>query len=218
MYAPSIQLSVTLDHVLTCFLSMSYDLHGTWDQGNKWTGPYLNAHTNLTEIKDALDLLWRNQINPDKVTLGTAFYGRGFTARNSGCLKPGCVYSSGAKRQKCSNEISVLLNSEIVDIMSSKGRKPTLDKEAAVKILTFDDDQWVAYDDEDTLQMKADFARSQCLGGLMVWAVSHDTSDGRYSRALGTASGRKYVSALASRVEDPVGVLIVQQAFVAHTD
>jgi chitinase len=99
---------------------------------------------------------------------------------------------------------SVLLNSEIVDIISSKGRQPTLDKEATVKILTFDNDQWVAYDDEDTLQMKADFARSQCLGGLMVWAVSHDTSDGKFSRALGRASGRKYVSALANTVDGPV--------------
>ena len=32
------------------FNIMSYDLHGTWDQGNAWTGAYLNAHSNLAEI------------------------------------------------------------------------------------------------------------------------------------------------------------------------
>ena len=36
---------------------MTYDFHGVWDKPNKWVGPYLNAHTNLTEISDALDLL-----------------------------------------------------------------------------------------------------------------------------------------------------------------
>jgi GH18 family chitinase len=44
------------------FFNMSYDLHGAWDKDNKWLGPYLNAHTNLTETGTALDLLWRNKI------------------------------------------------------------------------------------------------------------------------------------------------------------
>ena len=42
-------------------------------QGNKWTGEFLDAHTNLTEIQNAMDLLWRNNISGDKVNLGTAF-------------------------------------------------------------------------------------------------------------------------------------------------
>ncbi|EOD44207.1 putative class v protein [Neofusicoccum parvum UCRNP2] len=146
------------------FNMMTYDMHGTWDKGNKWTGAFLNAHTNLTEIEQSMDLLWRNDISPDKVVLGMAFYGRAFTATSPSCLKPGCTFESGAERRPCSNEISVILNSEIVDIMNDKGVKPTLDKDAAVKILTFDDNQWVAYDDADTFQMKADFAR-KCPSG-----------------------------------------------------
>jgi GH18 family chitinase len=39
------------------FNIMSYDLHGTWDRGNKWTGAFLGAHTNMTEVQDAMDLL-----------------------------------------------------------------------------------------------------------------------------------------------------------------
>src|SRR5438309_1707217 len=89
---------------LTGVTSMSYDLHGTWDKTNKWVGPYLNAHSNLTEIKDAMNLLWRNDINPNKVVLGTGFYGRAFTATSPNCLTPGCTYESGAPRQPCSNE------------------------------------------------------------------------------------------------------------------
>lgn len=173
---------------------MSYDLHGTWDKGNAWVGPYLNAHTNLTEIEQAMDLLWRNNIDPDKVVLGTGFYGRAFTATSPNCLAPGCTYESGAPRQPCSNEVSVMIQSEIVDVMSRTGRTPILDKEAAVKILTFDSNQWVAYDDEETFKMKADFAREQCMSGIMVWAVSQDVADGKYSLAIAKAAGRKYTS------------------------
>ena len=38
--------------------------------------------------------------------------------------------------------------------------------------------------------MKADFALDKCLGGVMVWAISHDTKDGKYSEALGEAVPR----------------------------
>ncbi|KAH7119486.1 putative class V chitinase [Dactylonectria estremocensis] len=185
---------VNLEKHVDFFNIMSYDLHGTWDKGNQWVGPYLNAHTNLTEIKQAMDLLWRNDIDPDKVVLGTGFYGRAFTATSPDCLAPGCTYESGAPRQRCSNEISVMIQSEIVDVMERTGNKPVLNKEAAVKILTFDTNQWVAFDDEDTLQMKADFAREQCMSGIMVWAVSQDVSDGTYSKAIGKAAARKFTS------------------------
>lgn len=37
-------------------------------------------------------------------------------------------------------------------------------------------DQWVGYDDSETLKMKMDFANKHCLGGTMVWAVDLDTT------------------------------------------
>ncbi|EGX89977.1 class V chitinase, putative [Cordyceps militaris CM01] len=194
---------VKLEKDVDFFNIMSYDLHGTWDKGNQWVGPYLNAHTNLTEIKQAMDLLWRNDIDPDKVVLGTGFYGRAFTATSPNCLAPGCTYESGAPRQPCSNEISVMIQSEIVDVMKRTGNKPTLDKEAAVKILTFDTNQWVAYDDEDTFKLKANFAREQCMSGIMVWAVSADVSDGKYSKAIGSAAARKFTSLPGKFFEQP---------------
>jgi chitinase len=164
---------------------MTYDFHGVWDKPNKWVGPHLNAHTNLTEITDAMDLLWRNDIPMDKVSLALAFYGRGFTATSPSCLSPGCTFESGSDARSCSREISVVLNSEIDEIISSRGITPTLNQAAAVKILIYDNNQWLAYDDEQTLSMKANFARSQCMGGVMVWAISHDTHDAKYSFALG---------------------------------
>ncbi|KAH2731791.1 hypothetical protein KXW10_003000, partial [Aspergillus fumigatus] len=149
---------------------MTYDLHGTWDKGNKWLGEYLLSHTNLTEITNALDLLWRNDIDSEKVVLGLAFYARAFTASNPGCLEPGCLFDSGANAGKCSHEVGILLNSEIMEIMEDGGLESKLDEDAAVKILTYDTNQWLTYDDGETFKLKTDFARSQCLGGVMVWA------------------------------------------------
>jgi chitinase len=49
---------------------------GVWDSNVTSIGSYAYAHTNLTEINSALELLWRNNINPQRVNLGLGFYGR----------------------------------------------------------------------------------------------------------------------------------------------
>lgn len=63
--------------------------------------------------------------------------------------------------------LSILLSSKIDEIVAEKGLQPVLYKDAAVKVVIWDD-QWLAYDDEETLGIKADFAPSLCLGGVMV--------------------------------------------------
>lgn len=174
---------VNLEKSVDFFNIMTYDLHGAWDRGNKWVGPYLNAHTNLTEIQDAMDLLWRNNIDSKKVVMGTGFYGRAFTATSTSCLEPGCTFESAGNKGVCSRENGILLNSEIMDLINTENLTPQLYKEAAVKVIHWDN-QWVAYDDEETLETKVEFALGQNLGGIMVWAVSHDMPNGRFSNSF----------------------------------
>jgi chitinase len=125
----------------------------------------------LTEITTSLDLLWRNQINPSKVNLGLAFYARTFTMSDPSCSAPGCLFESAGDAGLCTNSIGTLSNAEIADRIAENNLTPTHYTDAAVKVITWGD-QWVAYDDKDTYQQKADFARSECLGGVMVWALS----------------------------------------------
>jgi hypothetical protein len=181
---------VELSKHVEFFNIMSYDMHGGWDQGNKWTGSFLNAHTNLTEIANALDLVWRNNIDPEKVVLGVAFYSRVFTLKDINCKEPGCQFSSVGQAGPCSQEAGILMNSELDEIRHKFQASPQLSKTEAVQVMTWNN-QWTAYDDEHTLKMRADFARGQCLGGLMVWAISHDLKNAKYSKALASAAGRK---------------------------
>lgn len=118
------------------FNIMTYDLHGTWDKGNKWTGEFLNAHTNLTEIQNSLDLSWRNDIPSNQVVLGIEFYGRAYTIADPACHTPGCLFASGAEAGECSHEVGILMNSEIDEVIAEKNPKVTLDKDAAVKMIT----------------------------------------------------------------------------------
>ncbi|KAJ6632582.1 glycoside hydrolase superfamily, partial [Mycena sp. CBHHK59/15] len=156
---------------------MTYDLHGTWDQIDVWIGPYLLAHTNITEMEQTLDLMWRQNIPSDRVVLGIGFYGRSFTVSDPHCTTPGytCTFSGGGNPGLCTQSSGTLSYSEIMDIIASKNLKGTLDPVSGAKYVTWDTNQWVSYDDPETFEIKLNFADKNCLGGVMIWSADQDT-------------------------------------------
>ncbi|GKT48622.1 chitotriosidase-1 [Colletotrichum spaethianum] len=155
---------------------MSYDLHGIWDSTNP-IGSHIFAHSNLTEIEEALNLLWRNDVPAKKLNLGLGFYGRSFTLVDPLCTSPGCGFRGGANKGPCSDNSGTLTYREIQQIIKDKKLTPHHDKKAGVKWINWDQDQWVSYDDADTFKQKIDFANDQGLSGLLIWAIDQDTQD-----------------------------------------
>lgn len=196
---------VRLEEHVDWFNLMTYDMHGAWDIDNKWTGPWANSHTNLTEIQFGLDLLWRNDISPSKVTMGMSYYARTFTLTDPGCNKPGCRVSSPGEAGKCSGTAGVLLHPEIQEIISKNNLKPVLNREAAVKTISWGN-QWTSFDDAATWRLKANKLRGQCITGFMVWAISQDDEFGTNAQALASVLGRKKLEfpnfAIRAKVED----------------
>lgn len=83
------------------------------------------------------------------------------------CLSAGCpfVKGTGANAGECTGTPGVLSAAEINKIIKTKTVTTTKDTVAAVMIATWDSNQWVSYDNADTLKTKVDFANSRCLGG-----------------------------------------------------
>ncbi|KAJ4319636.1 hypothetical protein N0V84_006272 [Fusarium piperis] len=154
---------------------MSYDLHGIWDAENP-IGSQVLAHTNLTEIDLALDLFWRNKVDPSKINMGIGFYGRSFQLADPSCHKPGCLFLGGAKPGPCTDNPGTLSYFEIMDIIKKYNLTPYWDKKDAVKYVTWGGDQWVSYDDKDTIAQKIEFANALGLGGLLIWAIDLDNT------------------------------------------
>lgn len=169
---------VNLEKHVDFFNFMSYDVYGTWDAVIDEIGPYVYAHSNLTVIDLGLQLLWHNNINPANVNFGIGFYGRGYTLSNPSCQSTGCEFSAGNNAGSCTGTEGILSYAEIVSMLNddSNGAQVTLDSTETVKIATWNGNQWIGYDDTETLKMKMDYANTHCLGGTMVWAVDLDTS------------------------------------------
>lgn len=184
---------------------MSYDIHGVWDLGNKHTGPYVKPHTNWTEIDQGLDLLWRAGVQPGKVNIGLGWYGRSFTLASPSCNVPNgvCLFTQGGNPGECTKSAGTLTNAEINRIMAKGGVTKGFDKTAAVKWMSYNTDQWVSYDDGETIQLKLSKANSRCLGGKMVWAVDQDDGDGSSTNDLmGIGTGNGVDPAKAQKVKD----------------
>lgn len=167
---------VDMEPYVDWFNLMAYDLHGTWDSTDVWEGPYIRPHTNLTEISEALDLLWRAGVTPGKIVLGEGWYGRSFTLADPSCDTPNglCEFTTGGDAGPCSATSGILMNAEILSIIETYDVDVVYDDVAAVKWITWDTTQWVSYDDSETLAQKKDFANELCLGGLMIWAVDYN--------------------------------------------
>lgn len=74
----------------------------------RYIGKMVGSHTNLTEIKESLDLLWRAGVVPSQVVLGMGFYGRSFTLSDLSCTGPGCPFTSAGAAGPCSNTAGIL--------------------------------------------------------------------------------------------------------------
>jgi chitinase len=154
---------------------MAYDLHGIWDRENP-IGSQVLPHTNLTEIDLAMDLLWRNDVPASKVNLGLGFYGRAFELADPACAVPGCLFKGGAAKGPCTGNSGTLSYREIMEIINKYNIKPTYDKESGVKWISWNTNQWVSYDDQDTIQQKIKYANDLGLGGLLIWVIDLDNS------------------------------------------
>lgn len=120
---------------------------------------------------DCINELRRVDIPPEKVYMGFGFYGRSFQLSDASCSTPGCRFRGGAEPGPCSDTSGILMYYEIMALLEQNpDLKPVYDKEAGVKYLVYNKDQWVSYDDEETFKQKVDWANKLGLGGSLIWA------------------------------------------------
>jgi chitinase len=157
---------------------MAYDLHGPWDSDVKTLGPKVRPQTDVTEIERDLLPLWFDGVDPGKVVMGIAYYGRTYKLTDPSCGSMGCPFSGSGAPGRCTKTEGVLSNREIRQMIQENGYKPYTNTTAMVKYFTYGGNNWVGYDDEDTYAMKELYADSRCLGGIMIWSIDFDATVG----------------------------------------
>ena len=143
-------------------------------------GSKVRPQTDITEIEKGLKPLWFDGVDPGKIVMGLAYYGRTYTLSDASCGKMGCSFvpGKGGAPGSCTNFAGVLSNREIKRIIKDQKITPYLNTTAMVKYFTYQGNSWVGYDDLETYAMKEAFANQHCLGGIMIWSIDFDDETG----------------------------------------
>ena len=168
-----------MESAVDFFGFMAYDLHGSWDSDVKALGRKVRGHTDIREISNDVVPLWFDGLNPQKINFGLALYGRGYTLEKASCNQPLCGFVGPSKPASDTMFDGVMSLFEIQEIIREKGITPQYNADSMMKQITWDD-QWIGYDDSETIKAKKAWADGKCFGGTMVWSIDFQVegSDG----------------------------------------
>ncbi|KZT42303.1 hypothetical protein SISSUDRAFT_1058666 [Sistotremastrum suecicum HHB10207 ss-3] len=184
---------------------LAFDLHGTWDGTDPSIGPGMMVHSNLTLIDAGLQPFWQAGVNPSQITLGLALYGRTFTLADTECFFPGCPWLSGGGAGPCSHNSGTLMFAELDATIDNPIGVASLDEDAAINFIGYNDNQWASYDDSETFGIKIDYANQHCLGGIAIWSIDQDDQN---------ASGLQAIFPNALSTPGPTGVTVKDQCSI----
>ncbi|KAH8372051.1 hypothetical protein KR093_009815, partial [Drosophila rubida] len=158
---------------------MAYDLHGPWDAKLGINAPlYAGANDKTPREQqlnvDAVVQYWLAAGAPSqKLVLGMPFYGRTFTLATADDHQPGAAHIGRGMAGRYSREPGVLGYNELCELLKQENWTQEWQAEQQVPF-AYRDRQWVGYENEQSLQLKAQYAVNKQLAGIMIWSLESD--------------------------------------------
>lgn len=170
---------INLEPYINFFNFMSYDLHGPWEASNPALGAFVRPQTSLLDISAAISPLWFAGVDPMKLNLVLAAYGRGYALASPGCNQIGCAYTGVSAPGPCTAEGGILSLREIEVLLQREGLRSSwvgssVEEQGAVavkQVVFGEGRQWMGFDDEESWEAKKRFADQLCIGGTVVWSL-----------------------------------------------
>jgi len=165
------------------FNMMSYDIYGAWDTT-------AGANTDMSYISSTMDYIFALGVPREKLVLGLAAYGRSMRLSSTTCTTVGCSIN-GAGLGGCHGEAGNLpwfqIKESYVDTANydSLYHNPTT---GSMEMVTGGGLYFTSFDNEDTFNVKYQYAFAQCMRGIMWWAVDLIKNPINFIEALPTSS------------------------------
>ncbi|XP_013408939.1 chitotriosidase-1 [Lingula anatina] len=161
---------------------MTFDLHGAWDGILGHHSALFSKSGRLATLN--IDSIVKNWIGkgyePSRLLLGVATYGRTFTMSQTNAHHPGDSAIAPGAAGPYTNMNGILGYNEMCVV---GGWDESFDYETMVPhAYNPDTRQWVGYDNQESIALKAQYACNTGLGGMHVWALDMDDFNGASCR------------------------------------
>ncbi|XP_074599696.1 chitinase-3-like protein 1 [Brevipalpus obovatus] len=163
---------------------MAYDYHGQWEKFASYHAPlYARPESQSFDPSDQYLNInftihhWMKRGMPSrKLVLGIPLYGRTFTLTGPASSHPqkgfGMSAIRGGEPGRFTRERGFLSYYEICDNVRKNGW--TVGRDGSGAAFAYHANQWVGYDDPESLRKKSEYIRQMNLLGGMVWALDLD--------------------------------------------
>ncbi|XP_044586743.1 chitotriosidase-1-like isoform X1 [Cotesia glomerata] len=157
---------------------MAYDFHGSWEPITGLNAPLHAASSDSYDARgmnsEAAVKYWLSKGAPkEKLILGVPTYGRAFTLSNPSDNKIGAASSGPGTAGPYTREAGMLGYNEICVMLKENGWNANYDPERKAP-WAHKENQWVGFDNKESIKAKAQFAKKMGLGGAMVWSIETD--------------------------------------------
>jgi len=143
---------------------MNYDYAGPWSQTTGFVAPLFSGR-HSGSIESSIASYKARGVPESKLLMGLPFYGYSWTAvagANNGLFQPGRAVHA----DRPYNYIRTL-STGFATFRDPRSQAPWL----------FDGETFWTYEDPVSVRYKVSYARSEHLGGVMIWELSNDTAD-----------------------------------------
>ncbi|XP_025262174.1 mucin-3A isoform X2 [Camponotus floridanus] len=166
---------------------LSYDYHSAYE-------PAVNHHSPLYPLEEdneynydaeltidyTISHLLGKGASADKIILGIPTYGRSYTLFNQEATELGSPADGPGIEGEATREKGYLAYYEICEnVAESDEWEVVQPNPKAMGPYAFNGNQWVGYDDEDIVKLKARYVNEKKLGGIMFWSVDNDDFRGK---------------------------------------
>ena len=147
---------------------MTYDIHGTWDKYTDFNAPLYNNSDASPQYKWSVDSsvnAWLKAGFPqEKLVVGVPFYGHRYNAVNN---------ANNGLYQSFSGGSSISYGNIVANFLNAPGYVRYYHQQSMVPWL-FNGSTFISYEDEISMNAKAQYIKSKGLGGAMIWELSQD--------------------------------------------
>uniref|UniRef100_A0A0N5AHB9 Chitin-binding type-2 domain-containing protein n=1 Tax=Syphacia muris TaxID=451379 RepID=A0A0N5AHB9_9BILA len=164
---------------LDYFLIMTYDYHGSWDMYTGNNSP-LFARQNQTDktfcSSWSMDYYAQLGAPKEKIIMGFANYGRGWTLKNAADYYIGAAASGPSPAYPYTQTAGVAAYFELCETLAMPNVLDIYSQQQEVPYFVHGS-EWMSYDDEEK-NIKAEWVRREGYGGGFVWTLDFDDFNG----------------------------------------